>query len=502
MRLQFLSASSFPLPASRNAIRIRFHGFDFFWALVSPLLALDLTNAYVLRENNGLTSAIVFCVILFLTSAVSLVVFRVHDGVARYFSVHDALVIGKAVIATELMGCVILFTATRLEGIPRSAPVVHALLFGVGLLTARTLARVTANDRAIAASASAEAEHIVLLGANELSSFYIKLVQSCALYTHNVVAVLDSRYELFGRAIEGVPIVGSTEHLDSILSEYAIHGIEIGRIVVAGNSDDFPAVEMAQVRTLCDKRKISLDLLPRLLNLHASSRVQGARSFQISPANIRLSPYFKWKRVIDFCGAVFLLLVFFPIFVFVSLLVMADSGLPVLFWQQRLGLSGSRFLLYKFRTLRAPFDVNGKPIAPACRLSKVGQVLRETSLDELPQILNILVGDMSLIGPRPLLPEDQPRGQSIRLSVRPGITGWAQIHGGKLLTAEEKDALDEWYIRNASLFVDIQILIETAKILLFRARSREGSVDEQSIASRKMGQGEANTRSHPRSSAP
>ena len=487
MRLHLLSAPSFPLPSSRSAIRIRFHGFDFFWALVSPLLALELTNAYALDEHNGLASAITFCVILFSTSAFALIVFRVHGGVARYFSVHDALVIGKAVIVTELMGFIILFTATRLEGIPRSAPIVHALLFAAGLVAARLLARLTANDRPVASHAHAEVEHIVLLGANELSSFYIKLVQRCALDTHNVVAVLDPRQKLFGRAIDGVPIVGSTAHLDSILTEYAVHGIEISRVVVAGNSDDFPAAEIAQMQAICDHRKVKLDPLPGLLNLREFSSAPRVQPWRGARANVRVSSYFKWKRVMDFCAAVFLLILFSPIIIFATLLVMADSGLPVLFWQQRLGLSGSRFLLYKFRTLRAPFDRNGKPTAPERRLSKIGRILRETSLDELPQILNILVGDMSLIGPRPLLPEDQPENPAIRLSVRPGITGWAQINGGKRLTPQEKDELDEWYVKNASLWVDLKVALKTAQILLWRQRSNEGAADQKELASRKFG---------------
>jgi lipopolysaccharide/colanic/teichoic acid biosynthesis glycosyltransferase len=108
------------------------------------------------------------------------------------------------------------------------------------------------------------------------------------------------------------------------------------------------------------------------------------------------------------------------------------------------------------------------------RLSWIGQLLRETSLDELPQLLNVLAGDMSLIGPRPLLPEDQPSNPTVRLLVRPGITGWAQVNGAKLLTPEEKDELDEWYIRNASLWLDLRILVLTVEFALRGPRRPEG----------------------------
>ncbi len=94
---------------------------------------------------------------------------------------------------------------------------------------------------------------------------------------------------------------------------------------------------------------------------------------------------------------------------------------------------------------------------------------------------------MSLIGPRPLLPEDQPENPAIRLSVRPGITGWAQINGGKRLTPQEKDELDEWYVKNASLWVDLKVALKTAQILLWRQRSNEGAADQKELASRKFG---------------
>ena len=123
-------------------------------------------------------------------------------------------------------------------------------------------------------------------------------------------------------------------------------------------------------------------------------------------------------------------------------------------------------LIYKFRTLKAPFDSTGHPTTGSRRPSAVGRFLRATRLDELPQLLNVLFGEMSLIGPRPLLPEDQPTNMSIRLSVRPGISGWAQVNGAKLVTKEEKEKLDKWYIRNASLWLDLRIIMMTIKVVL------------------------------------
>jgi len=117
--------------------------------------------------------------------------------------------------------------------------------------------------------------------------------------------------------------------------------------------------------------------------------------------------------------------------------------------------------VYKFRTLRAPFQRDGVPIPQASRLTSIGRFMRETRLDELPQLISVLRGDMSMIGPRPLMPADLPDDAELRLAIKPGLTGWAQVHGGNLVTPSEKNALDEWYIRNASLWVDIKILAKT-----------------------------------------
>ena len=127
--------------------------------------------------------------------------------------------------------------------------------------------------------------------------------------------------------------------------------------------------------------------------------------------------------------------------------------------------------------MRPPVNWRGEPIPASQRLSRIGHLLRDTSLDELPQLLNVLVGDMSLIGPRPLLPEDQPANAAVRLIVRPGITGWAQVNGGKLVTPEDKEKLDVWYIRNCSIWLDLKIIFKTLRIVLVGAsRSNEALV--------------------------
>ena len=161
-----------------------------------------------------------------------------------------------------------------------------------------------------------------------------------------------------------------------------------------------------------------------------------------------------------------------------------DVGSPALFWQQRLGRDSSAFLVYKFRTFKAPFDRQGHPIADR-KPSFVGRLLRQTRVDELPQLLNVLVGDMALIGPDQLLAEDQPANPATRLTARPGDHGWAQVNGGKFLTPEEKDQYDELYIRKATFSFDLRILFMTLKVLL----RMNGRSDHQVAAADRVGFG-------------
>jgi lipopolysaccharide/colanic/teichoic acid biosynthesis glycosyltransferase len=184
----------------------------------------------------------------------------------------------------------------------------------------------------------------------------------------------------------------------------------------------------------------------------------------------------RFKRIIDTFTVAILMLMLLPLLVLAAIIVVLDVGSPVLFWQQRIGRGGRELQIYKLRTLRPPFDRKGQRIPDEKRLSWIGRLLRQTRIDELPQLLNVLVGDMSLIGPRPLLPQDQPPNPAVRLTVRPGLTGWAQVNGGASLSATEKDALDFWYVCNASPSLDLRILGMTLLSLLRGDRRSENAL--------------------------
>jgi lipopolysaccharide/colanic/teichoic acid biosynthesis glycosyltransferase len=199
----------------------------------------------------------------------------------------------------------------------------------------------------------------------------------------------------------------------------------------------------------------------------------------LDPARLKADvarPYWRVKRAFDLIAVTSAFVLLAPLMLLVAALVAVDVGLPAIFWQQRPGKDGRPFRLYKFRTMRAPHDSEGRRIADAERLSLIGSVLRRLRLDELPQLYNVMLGQMSFIGPRPLLPHDQFPELAARLAIRPGLTGWAQIKGGRNLTPSDKAALDIWYVRNGSFRVDAKILVATLHMILFGERTDANAI--------------------------
>lgn len=187
-----------------------------------------------------------------------------------------------------------------------------------------------------------------------------------------------------------------------------------------------------------------------------------------------------FKRIIDFSIALVALLVIWPILLIVAIwLHFANKGAGAFFLQERPGLHGKIFKIIKYKTMTDERDAEGNLLPDKDRLTKVGKFVRSTSIDELPQLINVLKGDMALVGPRPLLPEYLPLysiEQARRHEVRPGITGWAQCHGRNAITWADKFKLDVWYVNNCTFLTDIKILIRTINTVLNRnGISQEGN---------------------------
>ena len=188
-----------------------------------------------------------------------------------------------------------------------------------------------------------------------------------------------------------------------------------------------------------------------------------------------------FKRLIDIICSLIGLILFFPILLVVALLIRINLGSPVFFTQTRLGKDGKEFKMIKFRTMKDSLDKFGQLLPDEQRLTKFGKILRSTSLDELPDLINVLKGDMTLVGPRPLLVEYKElysERQFRRHEVSPGITGWAQINGRNAISWNERFELDVWYVDNISFLLDMKILVMT----ILKVIKRDG-INEQGQAS-------------------
>lgn len=184
------------------------------------------------------------------------------------------------------------------------------------------------------------------------------------------------------------------------------------------------------------------------------------------------------KRLFDFSAALIVLILLLPVLLIIAVIVRLKLGSPVIFKQQRPGLHGEAFFMYKFRTMTDEKDSEGNLLPDDQRLPRFGAMLRSTSLDELPEFLCVLKGDLSIVGPRPLMMKYLPRytpQQTRRHEVKPGITGWAQVNGRNNASWEEKFEFDVWYVDNWDLWLDFKILLKTvAQVVLRKDINQEG----------------------------
>ncbi len=190
------------------------------------------------------------------------------------------------------------------------------------------------------------------------------------------------------------------------------------------------------------------------------------------------------KRLFDFTVSLVLIIILLPIFLIISVIIAVDAGNPVIFKQYRVGKDNKLFYIYKFRTMKNNTrNAATKDLTESeAQITKSGRILRKSSLDELPQLFNVLKGDMSFVGPRPLIPEEKEirnlRKEYNVYSVRPGITGWAQVNGRDSLSIEEKALFDKEYIDKQSILLDIKIMFKTVLVVLKRENISEGGEPE------------------------
>lgn len=465
------------IPSSRKRFFSRVAVFDLVWASTCPVLAFLIRDGRI----NTIYNVAIYCGIALIASLIVFQWFKVSSSIPMFFSAHDAFVLTQACVIIVSLTVVLLFAVARLNEAPRSVPFLHMFILASGLLGQRAMSRLFARQRAgiISTIPGKTFENILILRASRLAWFFSKMVEEFSFHESRIVAILDERPWLYNRSLNGYQIVGSPANLAKIVDEYAAHGVEIHKVVVASQKNSMTDEMWNGVRAVCTAKKINIEWLHEKLFYPAAANA-GSQQAPTSQSDLVQGvadrPYWKFKRFLDYVISVFAIIAVAPLAILLVALILIDVGYPIVFWQQRIGYHGRPLHLYKFRTMRASFDRKGRLIDDSKRISSIGQLLRRTRLDEIPQLFNVLMGSMSLIGPRPLLPIDQPKTTSFRLQVRPGISGLAQVSGGKLLSAEEKNALDEWYIQKASVLLDVKILFLSALTLVRGDRRNEAFI--------------------------
>jgi len=478
------------------------------FAVDLALVIIGTCLAFLLRENFEISheKALAFWPYLLATAlSASFVIpaLGLSRSVWRFSTMRDYLHLVFAAVSITLGAVILIFALNRLEGIARSIPFLQPVMLLLLLASARVFMRIRHMNRSPAARQFAAAEKtdlltrptVLIVGMNRLAELYLQSALELGQGDIGIAGLIGNDERHTGRLMHRYPVLGVPEDIAAIISDLRVHGIAVQRIVVTVRMQNLSEQTRTILAELAAGSDIVVDYLAATLGFEAhepvvsgssdllesdgSAEPNAERLLSIDDSErVRLQGrgYWLWKRGFDVIGSSILLLLLAPAMALIALVIFFDIGRPVLFMQQRPGLGGRPFRLFKFRTMGAAYDRAGYRVPDDRRLTLSGRSLRRTRLDELPQLFNILLGQMSFIGPRPLLPADQPVGASARLQVRPGLTGWAQVKGGRHLTALDKVALDVWYVRNASVRVDIEILLRTVVMVIFGERENAEAV--------------------------
>ena len=466
------------------------------------IIAIALPIALFVRENFvldmvKLTNHIPFLVATTLLAIPVLSAFGVDRVPVRYATINDHLRFAVAIGVVMLAATIAMVFFNRLEGISRSTPALQgliALAISVGIRALVRRARTpTATPRPFAPIEGTDVRSVLLVGLNPLAELYVKATEEYAEGSVRVVGIVDYTTGNAGMRVQQLPVFGGEKGLQNVINELAVHGVFVDRLVVTAPMSKLDATCRQDVERFAASSTLPVEMFADNIGLvnwggaelvrepKVEPRPAGQVTFVFSDAElaaIARRPYWRVKRAIDVVVSLGLLIVLAPIAVLVAIGVALDIGRPVIFWQVRPGVGGRSFKLLKFRTMSDARDSHGRMLTDDERLGRIGDFLRKTRLDEIPQLLNILRGEMSLIGPRPMLWADQARAYSALLLVRPGLTGWGQIKGGRDIPAADKAALDIWYVRNASFKLDIEIIMGTIRMVLQGERVHRDAIDQ------------------------
>jgi|CeladaMinimDraft_18_1061708.scaffolds.fasta_scaffold00002_362 lipopolysaccharide/colanic/teichoic acid biosynthesis glycosyltransferase len=457
----------------------------------ATLLASELRHDFTVGPAR-LAALVPYLLLTLAAATVILPAFGTNRTVWRLTTLKDYLNLTVATVLIVISGVAMGFAFNRLEGIARSVPVLQALVTLFALVGVRVLLRLrhAARQRPLPLQMpqSAPTRTILIVGLSRLTEAYLLSLAEFAPNRIRVAGLLGRREGDVGRVVLEQPVLGLPEQLHAVLNDLELHGVTIDEIIVATRFSRLSPAAREALLDIEQSGQISVKYLAESMGFEGQLPSQSDSSsstpkpaFALNEEQLRAiaaKPYWRVKRVIDVIGALIALILVSPIMALVAVLVAMDVGLPVVFAQQRPGLGGHPFRLNKFRTMGPSHDAEGRRIPDEERLSVIGRFLRKTRLDELPQLWHVLKGDMSFIGPRPLLTVDQSPEYALRLLVRPGITGWAQVIGGRDISPLDKAALDVWYVKNASLRLDLEIVLRTIPLVVFGERISRAAIEQ------------------------
>jgi lipopolysaccharide/colanic/teichoic acid biosynthesis glycosyltransferase len=419
-----------------------------------------------LFSDEHLYPTLIYCSIGLISGLAMLLIFHLAKSLTDPVSLREIESFAVVSMAATALTAVMVFSYDRLDSVPRSLPIIQFLVLLLFLSVGRMIAR---KRRQLGQKNSnpdrAASQHVLIIGANRFTWSYLRMLDTLQIEQTNIAAILDDDPKMLGRSLFGYSIIAPPSDLERVVKEYRVHGVNIDRVLVASNRTSSQSMLFNELEQFCRNSGIALEFLADILGIKLDDFSE--RNPVVEASAVPGRAFFILKRAFDFSISLAISVIFLPVIVAVVFGVLADLGWPVIFWQKRVGYCGRPFLLYKFRTRRASFDRDGRFVPEDQRASRVGDLLRRTRLDELPQLWNVLAGDMSFVGPRPLLPVDQPPNSRLRLTVRPGITGWAHIRGGARLGTEEKGVFDDWYVNHASFRLDLWIIARTIHSVIF-----------------------------------
>jgi lipopolysaccharide/colanic/teichoic acid biosynthesis glycosyltransferase len=443
-------------------------GADLLVACVAPVAALLLRRGHLsdFNEYSYYWLASVCC------SAACFIAFRQSRGIWRFFSWHDLTPLATSVVTAVGAASLITFSFDRMQSVSRSEPLLHAGVLFVGLALVRVMARHVERAKHVAPEqrSSHQRRQALVIGSSQLSELYLRITDEMAT-SIEVVGLLAEKQRHVGRTVRGREVLGTVDEIEPVLRRLSVHGVNIG-LVALGIEERF--LSSRSRASLADLEAGGAQIVD--LSLFFGSNLPP--KLEPQPAQALAPELGTWagKRAFDLMISLTVLLVLSPLMALVSLIVLLDVGAPVYFWQIRPGFRGVTTRFYKFRTMRS-VGRDGTIVSDDVRASAIGRFIRRSRLDELPQVWNILLGQMSLIGPRPLLARDLHEDGADRIRMKPGLSGWAQINGGTRISARDKMALDIWYGYHASALLDLQIIWGTLRTLLFGDRVNHRAIE-------------------------